>query len=125
DYIADARRLHAAAALRGGDELAQVELLTAERGGGGLERIVGQRRLTRDDAPIAQRWVAQRDPAVFRTHGDDDRFASEGIPPHAEEMDACHLEPPGDGGVEGAPPRLRRFGRPVSSDAPGLRGERA
>src|SRR5436190_14132801 len=91
----DFAKLHGAipaARLRRENECAEVEPFLDKLGHDGLERFIRQRWLAGQDAPVAQRRMRRGNPAVVRIEGDDDRLASEGIPPDAEETDRGHLQ---------------------------------
>src|SRR5437868_14623582 len=90
--LAKLRRTVPAAGLRSEDESAEVEAFIEERSGDALQGLVRQGRFARQDAPVAQRRVRRRKPAVLGVERDDDRLAAERIPPNAEEIHRRDLE---------------------------------
>src|SRR5438105_4572879 len=81
--LAKLRRTIPAAGLRRRYERAQVEPFLEQRRGDALQGLVRQGRFAREDAPVTQRRVRRRKPAVLGVERDDDRLAAERIPPDA------------------------------------------
>src|ERR1700680_2104034 len=90
--LAKLRRTVPAAGLRRRYESAKVEAFLEKRGGDAFQGLVRQGWFARQDAPVAQRRVRRRKPAVFRIERDDDRLAAERIPPDAQETHRSGFE---------------------------------
>src|SRR6202049_1993001 len=91
-HLAKLRRTIPPAGLRRRYESAKVEGLLGERGGEALQGLVRQGWFARQDAPVTQRRVRRRKPAVLGVERDDDRLAAERIPPDAQGTHRSDLE---------------------------------